>query len=65
MYDVIFYKDASGKSEVQEYLLKLKQKKDKESRIKLNKIIAYLNMLEIHGKNIGELYIKHLEDEIW
>lgn len=65
MYDVIFYKDASGKSEVQEYLLKLKQKKDKESRIKLNKIIAYLNMLEIHGKNIGEPYIKHLEDEIW
>lgn len=65
MYDVIFYKDENGKSEVEEYLLNLKQKKDKESRIKLNKIIAYLNMLEKQGKNIGEPYIKHLEDEIW
>ena len=65
MYNVVFYKDENGRSEVEEYLLELKHKKDKETRIKLNKIIAYLNMLEKEGKNIGEPYIKHIEEDIW
>ncbi len=65
MYNVIFYEDRRGESEVKEYLKKLRNKKDKESKIKLSKITAYLDMLVKQGCNIGEPYIKHLEDEIW
>lgn len=65
MYNVIFYEDRRGRSEVKEYLTKLHKKKDKESKIKLSKITAYLNMLTKRGCDIGEPYIKHLEDEIW
>lgn len=65
MYNVIFYEDKRGRSEIEEYLKKLHKKKDKESKIKLSKITAYMNMLKKQGCNIGEPYIKHLEDEIW
>ena len=34
MYNVVFYKDKNGKSEIEDYLLKLQKKKDKDSRIK-------------------------------
>lgn len=38
MYKIHFYRDKSGKQLVLEYMKELKQKKDKDSRIKLNKI---------------------------
>lgn len=60
MSNVIFYKDKNGENEVEKYLFELKAKKDKASRVKFNKIIAYFNMLDKYGKNIGEPYIKHL-----
>lgn len=65
MYNIIFYKDKNGKSEVQEYILNLQKQKDKNSRIKFNKIIAYINILSNYGIAIGEPYIKHIEDHIW
>ncbi len=65
MYNVFFYKDKNGKSEIEEYLLKLQKKKDKDSRIKFNKITAYIDMLLKHGITIGEPYIKHLNGDIW
>lgn len=65
MNNVIFYRDSDGKSEVEDYLQKLQQNSDKDSRIKTNKIIAYINMLEKHGLNIGEPYIKKLNNDIW
>lgn len=58
-------KTSSGKSELKEYINKLSTKKDKDSKIKYNKIIAYIRMLKQNGLNIGEPYIKHLESEIW
>ena len=65
MYHVILYRNKNGKSEIEEYLLKLKQMKDKSSRIKLNKIIAYIEMLTKYGTNMGTQYIKHIESNIW
>jgi len=41
MYNVNFYKDASGNEPVRGYLENLINKNDKESRIKLNKILDY------------------------
>lgn len=65
MYDIIFYKNRKGESEIEKYLLKLQRKKDKTSRIKFNKIIAYIDMLSKYGISIGEPYIKHLNNDIW
>ena len=65
MKDVIFYRDKYGNSEVEEYLQLLQQNNDKDSRIKANKIIAYIGMLEKHGLGIGEQYIKRINKDIW
>ena len=54
-----------GKSEIQKYLQKLSNKKDKDSRVKLNKITAYIDLLSLNGISIGEPYIKHLNNDIW
>lgn len=59
------YINYEEKSQVEEYLQKLSKKKDKDSRIKLNKIIAYIDMLKCKGINMGEPYIKHIEEDIW
>ncbi|MGN1310166.1 MAG: type II toxin-antitoxin system RelE/ParE family toxin [Clostridia bacterium] len=38
---------------------------NKTDRIKLNKIIAYMRMLEEKGLALGEPYIKHISGNIW
>lgn len=43
--------------------LKKKSIKSKDARIKLNKIVEYMEMLEIYGTEIGEPYIKHIDCE--
>ena len=65
MYKIYFYKDKNGNEPVIEYIAKLAQKKDKDSRIKLNKIQDYIEMLSQYGTQAGEPYIKHLDGEIW
>ena len=66
-YAVIFWQDINGYSESQEYIYKLKKKslKSKDARIKLNKIVEYIDILETYGTQIGEPYIKHLEGELY
>lgn len=65
MYKVIFYKDISGKSLVLDYLRELATKRDKDSRIKFNKINDYIEYLKKEGQTAGEPYIKHLDGDIW
>ena len=38
---------------------------DKNARVNLNKIIAYIDLLCEKGTRIGEPVTKHLEDDIW
>ena len=64
MYSIKFYRDNDGKEPVKEYLIELAKKQDKSSRINLNKIRDYIKALSIHGKLLGEPYIKHLDGEI-
>ena len=63
MYKVEFYKDKDGKEPVKEYIIKLSEKNDKNSRINLNKIRDYV--LSEYGTRAGEPYVKHLDGEIW
>lgn len=65
MYKIIFYTDKNGKSELYDYIKKLRSKNDKDSKIKLNKIISYINKISEYGLVIEEPYIKHLEENIW
>jgi len=39
--------------------------KDKDSRIKLDKIAQYVKVLEEKGTRAGEPFVKHLDGEIW
>lgn len=67
MYEIQFYTDKNGKSKVEEFIRELNKKAitSKESRINLNKIIAYMDMLEEMGTRVGEPVTKHLDGEIW
>lgn len=65
MYEIYFYKDSSGKEPVKEYIAGLASRKDKDSRIKLNKIMDYIKALSVYGTQAGEPYIKRLDGVIW
>ncbi len=65
MYKIIFYKDKNDMEPVKEYLLSLATQNHKDSRIKLNKIQDYVQILTQYGTRAGEPYIKHIEGEIW
>lgn len=60
-----FLKTKSGENEVQNYIMKLQNNNNKTDRIKLNKIIAYMRMLQKKGLALGEPYIKHISGNIW
>ena len=65
MCDVEIYETENGKSEVKEYIKELQKKTNKDKKIKFEKIVAYIRMLQEQGLSLGEPYIKHLEEEIW
>lgn len=65
MHMIYFYRDKDGKKPVADYIRKLAEKSDKDSRIKLHKIQDYINALSEYGLQLKEPYIKHLDGEIW
>lgn len=65
MHPIYFYKDRNGHEPVKEYLQELAKNKDKDSRIKSDKINDYIEALKQYGKQLGEPYIKHLDGDIW
>lgn len=65
MYNIEIYETKNGKSEIKEYIKKLEEKNNKSDKIKINKIIAYIRMLQEYGLSLGTPYIKHIDDEIW
>lgn len=65
MYEIKFYEDKNGRSEVYEYIKKLSNNKSKDNRIKFKKINAYIEMLSKDGLSLSEPYIKNIDKEIW
>lgn len=65
MHEIHFYRAKDGSRPVADYIIELKQKNDKDSRIKLKKIQDYINALSEYGLQLREPYIKHLDGEIW
>lgn len=65
MHKIFFYKDKNGNEPVKEYIADLANKRNKDSRIKLNKIRDYIKTLSEYGTKAGEPHIKHIDGEIW
>lgn len=65
MHDIYFYKDKQGNQPVLDYMRELACHDSKDSRIKLNKLNDYIELLSQHGTRVGQPYIKHLDAEIW
>lgn len=65
MHEIIFYYDKNDYEPVLAYIEELSQKNDKNSRIKHDKILHYLDVLSEKGTTAGEPYMKHLDGEIW
>lgn len=66
MFDIEFYEDARGYSDVKEFIMHLREKSatNKDAHINFNKVVAYLDILEEMGTRIGGPVTKHLDGEI-
>ncbi|MDR2109230.1 MAG: type II toxin-antitoxin system RelE/ParE family toxin [Coriobacteriales bacterium] len=67
MYEVIFYHDKKGKSDIVEYLDELMRRGEtsKSERINRDKILAYIGALERFGTRVGQPIIKHIDGSMW
>jgi phage-related protein len=67
VYEIIFYQDAKGHSELLEFIemLNTKAASSKNERIMLKQIRFYINILENLGTMAGEPFVKHIQDEVW
>ena len=65
-YRVVFYTDQAGRSTIEDYIMELNSRSDKESRIKLNKVAEYIRRLQCFGTSIGKPTMVHIEGtELW
>ena len=67
MFELEFYEDERGHSDVREFIeeLEAKASTSKDARINRNKVVAYLDALEEMGTRVGMPVTRHLEGEIW
>lgn len=65
MAEIYFYRDKKGNQPVKQFMVELANNNDKDSRIKLNKIQEYIEILKQFGTRIGEPYVKHLDGDVW
>jgi phage-related protein len=65
LHTIHFYRAKDGSRPAADYIISLKGKADKDSRIKLSKIQDYINALEKYGFQLKQPYIKHIDGEIW
>lgn len=66
-YNVEFYEDSKGNSEIRNYLEKLRCKaaNDKDARVKYKQISLYIQLLADNGTYLPENITKHIEEDIW
>ncbi|MDR1827291.1 MAG: type II toxin-antitoxin system RelE/ParE family toxin [Methylobacteriaceae bacterium] len=67
MYEVEFYRDPNGRSEIVTYLDELKEEGEtsKSARINRDKILAYIIALKQYGTRIGQPVVKHIDGSLW
>ncbi|HHX13686.1 MAG TPA: type II toxin-antitoxin system RelE/ParE family toxin [Clostridiales bacterium] len=67
MYNIIFYKDKNGVSDILDLITELNNKAvtSKDERIQLKQIRFHINILEKLGTRAGEQFVKHIQNRIW
>lgn len=67
MYNIIFYRDKNGFSELLGFINDLNNKAatSKNERIMLKQIRFYINIIEKLGTRAGEPFVKHIQNGIW
>ena len=67
MYNVEFYEDVNGESELWNFLenLRIKAATNKDARIQHKQISIYIQLLADNGTRLNENFTKHLIDDIW
>ena len=65
MHTIYFYKDKNGNEPVLDYMRELACRKSKDSRIKLNKLNDYIELLSQQGTRAGEPYMKRILFVAW
>lgn len=67
MYNIEFYEDSNGRSELWDFLesLRAKAATNKDARIQYKQISLYIQLLEDNGTQLNENITKHLDDDIW
>ena len=60
-YEIVFYEDENGFSEIDDYLRQLDKSNQKNDKILLRKIIHQMNMLELLGNQLKEPQSKFLK----
>ena len=67
MYNVIFYEDKNGYSELYDTLIKLANSSisNKDDRIQFNQINYCIELLKNNGTKLPNNITKHLKDELW
>lgn len=67
MFEVEFYEDRSGNEPIKDFIVKLQAKgqSSKSDRIRSEKILTYIRVLQEYGTRASEPYVKHIEDDIW
>lgn len=66
-YNVEFYEDAQGTSEIRNELEKLRNRaaNDKDARVQYKQLSLYIQLLADNGTYLPENITKHLEEDIW
>jgi len=67
MFEVEFYEDRSGSEPIKDFIVELQKKGQtgKNDRIRSEKILTYIRVLQEYGTRAGEPYVKHIKDDIW
>ena len=67
MYEIVFYEDKTGYSELFEELRKMADaaSTNKDVRIQLKQITFYVELLKQQGTRLPNNITKHIEDDVW
>jgi phage-related protein len=65
MFEVFFYRDAKGCEPVRDYIEELGSRTDKDSRIRVTKINAYIDYLKKVGPRAREPFAKQIDGKLW
>lgn len=66
-YNIIFYENETGKSEIWDFLETLRTKSitSKDARIQYKQALLHIELLQLNGTQLPNNITKHIEDNIW